>query len=362
MAELENYLRDLCLLPGLSGHEQAVSKYMRKVFSEQGLEVREDPFGNTMTTIQGTTSGAPSVLVTSHMDQLGLVVKTIQEDGFIKFDRVGGIPEKALPSLRVSIQANSGQLINGLIGLKSHHFTPAEEKYKVDPYGTLFIDIGCKSKEEVLALGINIGNPVIYRPAFEKMQGKRCNGTAFDNRVACAIVLGLAERLGKSPASATVYLAGTVQEEYTIRGAILAARALKPKLCICVDIAIPGDTPDLKGVNEIKLGGGPVISMYNFHGRGTLNGTIPHPAMVRLMEQTAAGSGIPLQRYASIGGLSELSYMQLEGDGICGIDLCVPCRYTHSPIETCDLDDMDAVLNLLEAAIRNIGPDFDMSR
>ena len=362
MAELEKYLRELCLLPGLSGHEQAVSQYVKKFFSEQGLKVTEDILGNTMTSVQGSKPEAPSVLVTAHMDQLGFVVKTILEDGFIKLDRLGGIPEKALPTLRVSVQTSDGKLVNGLIGLKSHHLTPAEEKYKVDPYGTLYVDIGCSSRAEVLALGIKVGNPVIYRPAFERMQGKRCNGTAFDNRVACAVLFGLTERLSHNPASATVHLAGTVQEEYTIRGAMLAARALKPKLCICLDVAMAGDTPDLKGVNEVALGGGPVMSLYNFHGRGTLNGTIPHPSMVRLLENTAEKTGIPLQRYASIGGLSELSYMQLEGEGICGVDLAVPCRYTHTQIETCDLGDMDAVVNLLDAAIRSIGPDFDMSR
>ncbi|MDR0447983.1 MAG: hypothetical protein LBH07_04880 [Treponema sp.] len=359
---LEEYLRSLCLIPGLSGHEQAVSKYIRKIFTDQGLSVTEDVLGNTMTTVKGSAPESPSILVSAHMDQLGFVVKTILDDGFIKLDRLGGIPEKALPTLRVLIQADNGQLVNGLIGLKSHHLTPADEKYKVDPYGTLYVDIGCSSRAEVLALGIKVGSPVTYRPAFEKMQGKRCNGTAFDNRVACALLLGLAERLSRNPATTTVHLAATVQEEYTIRGAILAARALKPKLCFCLDVAIAGDTPDLKGVNEVVLGGGPVISMYNFHGRGTLNGTIPHPAMVRLLEKTAVQCGIPLQRYASIGGLSELSYMQLEGEGICGVDLDVPCRYTHSQIETCDLGDMDLTLNLLEAAIRNVDSNFDMSR
>ena len=362
MDELEKYLRELCLISGLSGHEQDVSRYIKKFFKENGLSVKEDTLGNTMTTIKGSNESVPSVLVTAHMDQLGFVVKTILEDGFIKFDRLGGIPEKALPTLHVSIKAGDGRLINGLIGLKSHHLTSADEKYKVDPYGTLYIDVGCSSRKEVLALGINVGSPVTYRPAFERMQGTRCNGTAFDNRVACALMLALTKRLCKNPAAATVHCAGTVQEEYTIRGAILAARALKPKLCICLDIAMAGDTPDLKGVNEVSLGGGPVMSLYNFHGRGTLNGAIPHPAMVRLLEQSSVKSGIPLQRYASIGGLSELAYMQLEGEGILGVDFGVPCRYTHTQVESSDLADMEAAVNLLETTIRSIGPDFDMSR
>ena len=362
MVEIENYLRSLCLLPGLSGYEQAISRYMREIFEEMGLTVTEDVIGNTMTTVEGSISDAPSLLITAHMDQLGFVVKTILDDGYIKLDRVGGIPEKALPTLRVSVQAKDGKLFNGLIGLKSHHLTPADEKYKVDPYGTLYVDIGCKSKAEVLELSIDIGSPVIYRPAYERMQGTRCNGTAFDNRVACALLLGLSERLSKKPAAATVHLAATVQEEYTIRGAILAARLLKPKLCICLDVSMAGDTPDLRGANDVSLGGGPVMSLYNFHGRGTLNGTIPHPAMVRLLEETAEKNNIPLQRAASIGGLSELSYMQIEGSGICGVDVGVPCRYTHTQIETCDLADMSVTLDLVEAAVRAISPDFDMSR
>jgi putative aminopeptidase FrvX len=362
MSTLLKHLENLCLLPGLSGHEQAVSRYMSDAFKTFGLECTVDTLGNTIATAQGTDETAPSILVTAHMDQLGFLVKTIRDDGYIRLERVGGIPEKALPTLRVSVQTRNGGLVNGLIGLKSHHLTPPEEKYRVDAYTVLYVDIGCSTKQQVLDLGIDIGCPVIYRPTFERMQGNRCNGTSFDDRVGCALALGLAERLSKQKAASTVHIAGTVQEEYTIRGAVLAARATKPKLCICLDICMAGDTPDLAGVNEVRLGGGPVISMYNFHGRGTLNGTIPHPAMVRLMEQTAATNNIPLQKYASIGGLTELAYMQVEGEGLCGIDLCVPCRYTHCQIETCDFDDMELTLDYLEKAVRAVTADFDVSR
>ena len=362
MSNIGKHLNVLAELPGLAGYEQAVSNYMKDCFESYGLPVTVDVLGNTITTIPGTDPNAPSMLITAHMDQLGFVVKNILEDGFLKLDRVGGIPEKALPTLRVSVQTKDGSLVKGLIGMKSHHVTPAEEKYKVDPYGTLFVDIGCSSRQEVLNLGIQIGSPVIYRPHFEWMQGSRCNGTAFDNRVACAVALELAERLSKTPAAATVHIAGTVQEEYTIRGAILAARATAPDLCICLDCAITADTPDLRGMGEVTLGGGPVMSMYNFHGRGTLNGTIPHPAMVRLIEETAEQTEIPLQRAAGIGGLSELSYMQLEGKGIRGVDIGVPCRYTHSQVETADLKDMEMTADLTEAAVRSLCPAFDMGR
>ena len=360
--QLESYLRDLALLPGLSGHEQAVSRYMQAHFEKLGLPATVDTLGNTIATIQGSDPAAPPLLITAHMDQLGFVVKTILPDGFLKLERVGGIPEKVLPALHLVVQARDGRLIPGVVGVKSHHLTPPEEKYKVEPYTVLFVDIGCTSRQQVLDLGIQVGSPVLYQPCFQRLEGKRCSGTAFDDRAGCAILLALADRLAKRQPTATVYLAGTVQEEYTIRGAVLAARATRPKLCICLDITMEGGTPDLRGVNEVVMGGGPVLSLYNFHGRGTLNGTIPHPAMVRLLEDTAQAAGLPLQRVATIGGLTELAYMQLEGDGICGVDLDFPCRYTHSPVELCDLGDLELTTQLLEAAVYTITPGLPLHR
>lgn len=360
--KLVENLQNLALLPGLAGHEQKVATYMKNYFEELGLPVTVDVLGNTIATVQGTDPKTPSILVTAHMDQLGFVVKRIEDDGFLRLERVGGIPEKILPALRVQVQTRSGDMVEGVIGVKSHHLTLPEEKYKVEPYRQLYVDLGCRSRAEVLELGIEVGSPVVYKPSFERLAGTLCSGTSFDNRVACALALDLAERLSKEPAAATVHIAGTVQEEYTIRGAVLAARATNPAIAICLDVTMDTSTPDLKGTGEVELGRGPAISLYNFHGRGTLNGTIPHPALVRLFENTAKAEGINLQRVAALGGLTELSYMQVEGEGIAGIDFDVPCRYTHTPIETVDLNDMKDAANLLEAVIRAVTPDFSLAR
>ena len=113
---------------------------------------------------------------------------------------------------------------------------------------------------------------------------------------------------------------------------------------------------------EMRLGGGPGMSLYSFHGRGTLNGVIPHPAMVRLVEDTAAAEGLPLQRSAQTGILTDLSYVQLVGEGVAAIDLGFPMRYSHSALEVCDLGDLEALVRLLDAALAGIGPGFDLSR
>jgi putative aminopeptidase FrvX len=122
------------------------------------------------------------------------------------------------------------------------------------------------------------------------------------------------------------------------------------------------DTPDMADRGEMVMGGGPGISLYSFHGRGTLNGVIPHPTAVRLMEETAAAEGLTLQRSAQVGVLTDLSYVQLLGEGVVAVDVGFPCRYTHSSLEMCDLADLEGLTRLLVGALGRIGPGFDLSR
>lgn len=355
---IAKHLEDLCLLPSLSGHEQLVSDYLKRQFDSLGLEVTRDVLGNTFTCIKGRRHDR-KVMLTGHMDSPGLMVKTITDDGFIRFERVGGIPEKTLVALRVAIEAKNGY-VPGVIGVKSHHLTSADEKYRVDRYQELYIDIGCYSRKEVLDLGIRIGNAITYYPTFVRLQNDVVSGTSFDNRIACTCLIQLAKLFSADRPDCDVYLVGTVQEEYTIRGAITAARIIEPDAIICLDTEMATDTPDLTGAGEVRLGDGPVMSMYNFHGRGTLNGTMPHPSLVRLYEKSAEETGINLQRVAGIGGLTELAYMQLEGKGIAGIDIEVPFRYSHSCIETSDLNDIEKTIRLTEHVVRKIDRNCDL--
>ena len=141
-----------------------------------------------------------------------------------------------------------------------------------------------------------------------------------------------------------------------------AAQALQPDLAIQLDLILATDTPDMAARGDVSLGGGPAMGLFSFHGRGTLNGTLPHPALVALFEATAEAEAIPLQRSAHIGALTESSYVQLIGSGVAVIDMGFPCRYTHSDREMCDLDDLAGLTDLLVAAIGRIGPGFDLSR
>src|SRR5258707_11294055 len=139
----------------------------------------------------------------------------------------------------------------------------------------------------------------------------------------------------------TIHFVFSTQEEYNLRGAMPAAQALKPDIAIQLDLMLATDTPDMQARGDLVLGGGPGMSLYSFHGRGTLNGTIPHPALVSLFETTAKAEKLPLQRSAHTGALTDSSYVQLVGEGVACIDVGFPMRYSHSSLEVCDLGDLE---------------------
>ena len=160
---LRALLHDLMLIPGLSGYEGRVRRRIAGALTDLGLQTRTDRLGNLIATLAGE-AGAPSVMLFTHMDQLGFVVRKIEADGFIRIERLGGVPERALPSQSVLICVGEGRDRIGIIANKSHHATTQEEKYKVVPYADLYIDAGFASRDEALAAGVDIGTPVVYRP------------------------------------------------------------------------------------------------------------------------------------------------------------------------------------------------------
>lgn len=360
--QLVDLLREMCMIPALSGHEEKMIRYMQSALAPHADEVSVDKSGNVIARFTGRDPHAPRVMIFAHMDQPGFVVRKIEEDGFVRLERVGGIPERVLPGLRVLIETETGSSVSGVIGVKSHHVTPINEKYVVVPYRELYVDIGAGTGQEVNSLGIEVGCPVVYHPHFELLAERRISATSVDDRAGCAVLIKLAELAAERRPRAALCLVGTVQEEFNLRGAMLAAAAVTPDIAICLDIAVSGDTPDLGGLSSIRLGGGPVMGMYSFHGRGTLNGTIPHPRLVRMIQRVAAERGIPLQRSAILGALTDSSYVQLVGRGIPVIDLGFATRYTHTPVETCELADLEQLVSLVWATVQEISHDFEASR
>jgi len=358
-APLKQDLMELMRIPGLSGHEDRVRRAIRNRLDAIGVDSRADRLGNLVASFSGE---GPSVMLFTHMDQLGFIVRKVEADGLLRLERLGGVPERALAGQSVLVCVGEGRDVPGVIANKSHHATGADEKYTVTPYRDLYVDVGMTSAAQVADAGVRIGAPVVYAPHASELANGRIMGTSVDDRAGCAVLLEVAEALKNRDAGPPVHLAFTVQEEFNLRGALPLARILQPDIAVQIDLLLAADTPDMEGHGDIVVGDGPGISLYSFHGRGTLNGVIPHPAMVDLFERTAEAEAIPLQRSAQVGVLTDLSYVQHVGAGVASIDVGFPMRYSHSAREVCDLGDLSQLAQLLGAALARIGPDFSLDR
>lgn len=361
LARLRADLTDLMLIPGLAGHEGRVAAHLRHRLAAEGIASTTDRLGNLTATFPGDPA-VPSVMIFAHMDQLGFFVRKIEPDGLIRVERMGGVSERAMAAQAVLLCVGEGRDVPGLIMNKAHHSTGPDEKHKILPTPEIRIDTGHGSKQAVEAAGIRIGTPVIYRPHVMPMANQRIAGTAIDDRAGCAVLLDIARRVKDRLTGPTVHCVWTVQEEFNLRGAVVAAQMLQPDIALQIDLMLATDTPDMADRGEMTLGGGPGISLYSFHGRGTLNGVIPHPALVDLFETTSESSAIPLQRSAQVGVLTDLSYVQTVGAGVASLDIGFPMRHSHSAMECCDLGDLAALSDLTVAALARVGPGFDLTR
>ena len=296
---------ELMLIPGLSGHEGRVRRHLAAEMAELGLAATTDRLGNLIVTAEGDPSW-PSVMLFAHMDQLGFVVRKIEASGFLRLERLGGVPERALAAQELLICVGEGRDVPAVIGNKSHHATSPEDKYRVVPYQEILVDAGFSSADAALSAGVKVGSPVVYAPRAFTLSGDRIAGTSVDDRAGCAVVVEVARLLAPVSQRPTIHFVFSTHEEYNLRGAMAAAQALKPDIAVQLDLMLATDTPDMQARGDLSLGGGPGMSLYSFHGRGTLNGTIPHPALVWLFEGAARNAGLPLQRSAQVGVLTEL--------------------------------------------------------
>jgi putative aminopeptidase FrvX len=351
----------MCNISALSGHEDDMIDYMRGQMSQYLKDVRIDRLGNVIGLKSSKTQDAPKVMIFAHMDEVGLMVRKIEEDGWIRFTRVGGIPEKSLPAQRVMLRGNKGDVF-GVIGPKSHHLTGPEEKFVVAKINDLYIDVGAHSKAEAEDMGIQPGTPITYHGYFREMAGGQFAGKALDNRGGCFVLLQVLRVLAEEELGAHVYFVGSVQEEYSIRGVLPAAFAIDPNMAIGLDLSVACDTPDLNDYSDVHFGGGPVISHYTFHGRGTLCGLIPNPKLRQYMTDTASKLEMPIQHSVFLGGLGDTSFLTLLREGIPAVDMAFPARYTHAPIEVGSQPDMADLVLLLAEAIRGIDKTLDLTR
>jgi len=353
-------LKKLTEIPAPSGHEDRMISFVKEYMSKYADTVEVDAIGNVIGMLKGTSEKAPRIMVSAHMDEIGLVIRRIEEEGFLRFERLGGVEPKSLLAREVQILTRNG-IVEGVIGIKAHHLAAYQKE--LEQVKDMYIDVGAESREEVNRLGIRVGDPAVFKPNMRILNGKYITSKAMDNRAPLLVLLETLRTLSQQRPKATIYFVATVLEEFNIRGALPAAYKISPKFAVCLDIAVATDTPDLKGLGaDVRLGKGAAIQLFSFHGRGTLGGLIPPPKLVEYIERVAEEKDIPYQRSTLFGGLSEASFMPVLKEGIPAIDIGVPCRYTHSPAEMVAISDIDAVRRLLIEFLSSVDEEMKITR
>jgi endoglucanase len=332
--------RRLVEIPGGSGFEEEVIKAVATELRKRTPDVTVDPMGNVIGKL-GT--GKRSMMICVHTDEVCLIVKYIDERGYVYFDLIGMIDERVLLSTKVDICSEKG-IHTGVVGVKNRHLMTAEDLKRPISFSELWIDVGAESAEEVRGRGIEIGDPIVFHPNFQSIGADTIISKAIDNRAGCAILINLGERMKEEKIDYQLFLVAAVQEEVGSRGAKVASQSVGPDLAIVVDTVPAADpiTPPQQATAE--CGKGPIIRSMDVNAQGW--GTLYSRKIRQRLVATAMKHGIPHQKDVSR-TWTDASTIHTSGKGIpCG-GLYIPRRYSHSPLELVKWSDIEKTAELL---------------
>src|SRR4030043_1082666 len=341
---LSENLEKLSNACGVAGREAEVRNLMIKLLKPHVDEICVDKLENVIALKKGKKT-APKVMLAAHMDEVGLMVKTISKEGFLQFAKMGGIDDRILLAQKVIVYTSKGQL-QGIIGSKPPHIQKEEERKKIVAYDELFIDIGAESKEDAGKMGVKVGDPVGFDAKYAKIGKDTVIGKAFDDRVGCAVMIETLKLLEKT--DCTVYAVCTVQEEVGLRGAATAAFGVDPDVAIALDVTVAGDVPGVREFDTtVKMGKGPTLTVSD-------SGLITHPKVLRLLLDSAEENKIAYQVEAGLMGSTDAARISLTRQGVPSGTISIPTRYIHSPVGMLSLKAAENSAKLAAAAIQKI--------
>ena len=331
-------LKDLMNAPTPGGFESAGQKLWCDYARKYADEVVTDSYGNAVAVLN--PKGDPRVLLDGHVDEIALMVKFIDENGYVYFQRVGGVSPELVRSKRVKIHAAKG-VVGGVIGATAIHLLPREKDRKPPKMHELFIDIGAADGKEAKRR-VGVGDPITFADEFELLNDSVAVGRAFDDRAgtwAAIEALRLAKVAGVRCA---VIACSSVQEETGLHGAKMQVFNVKPDVAIAVEVTHATDTPgiDNKQHGEVKMRKGPTLSI----------GRENHPVLVDRLRKVAKRKRIPVQieAFSQSGGTDALAFWTANG-GVPSTVVGIPNRYMHSTVEMLDLRDLEKTAQLLAA-------------
>ncbi|HEY5029197.1 MAG TPA: M42 family metallopeptidase [Candidatus Angelobacter sp.] len=343
--DTEHLLQMLADAPGPSGFEEPVRKIMVERMKPLAEKISYDGLGSVIA-VQG--SSGPRIMVDAHMDELGGVVRRVSNDGYLTMQMLGGWLDQALVDQRWTIIGSKGP-VRAITGIRDIHIVPQEERAKVYPRESIFLDVGAKNAVEVAALGLEAGDPVVPDAPFAVMNGSQNYlGKGWDDRVGCAVVIEAMKKLAHAPHPNQIFWVATVQEEIGLRGAHTSSDLVKPEIGIAIEGGVTRDAPKV-GAEEAQelLGGGPAIFLYD-------SSALPNLKLVSLIKQTAKEKTIPLQSDLIQGYGDDSAEMQKSNGGAPTVNMVVPVRYTHSHNGIMNRGDFDKMVDLLVAVLQKL--------
>jgi putative aminopeptidase FrvX len=341
------FLTRLLDTPGPSGFEAAAARVWREEAEQLADRVTADVSGNSIAVIN--EGGSPRIMLAGHIDEIGVMVTHIDDDGFIYFEGIGGWDPQVLVGQRIRLLTRNGHVL-GVIGKKPIHLMKGEEKDKVSKIEDLWVDIGAGNRDAATSRGVRVGDPGVIDAGLVELGEGLIASRSVDNRIGAFVVLEALRLLAAQPLQAMVAAVATTQEEigYAGGGARTSAYTLDPQLALVVDVTFASDAPGIekKAVGEHRLGSGPVIT----------RGSATHAVLVDRLVATAEKEGIAFTltaapRYTA----TDADAIYLSRAGVATAVISVPNRYMHSPNEIVALSDLEATAKLIAAFCQTVG-------
>jgi len=346
-----DFLKRLLDAPGPSGFETVAARVWRAEAEGFADQVSVDVSGNSSAVLG---AGGPRVMLAGHIDEIGLMITHVDEDGFLYVDGIGGWDPQVLIGQRIRFLTRSGDVI-GVVGKKPIHLMKPDEKEKAAKLQDLWVDVGARDRAAALERGIRVGDPGVVDCTLVELGGGLIASRAVDNRIGAFVVLEVLRALnaGERPGAEVVAVA-TTQEEIGFHGggARASAYALDPRVALVVDLTFSSDAPGIekKQVGEHKLGSGPVLA----------RGSAIHPLVFERLAETAEAEGIPYTIQASPRFTStDADAIYLQRAGVATGVVSIPNRYMHSPNEVVSIDDIEATVRLMAAFCRGMRDEDD---
>ena len=333
-------LKTLCALPGVSSFEDEVRDYIRNRVAPYADSLRADAMGNLIVFKKGAKSTGNKLMLCAHMDEVGLIVRDITDEGYLKFSCVGGIDRRVLLGKQVMVGANK---VPGIIGLKAIHMTTPEERKKVPPLTDYYIDIGAADQEQAQKL-VELGDCCVFAGDVVEFGGGMLKAKAIDDRVGCAVLVKLLEE--ELPMDCTFVF--TVQEEVGTRGAFGAAFSVTPEIAVVFEGTTAADNPALEEHTQVCWPGrGPVLSWMD-------GSAVYDRALFELLRGLAEANRVPWQMKHYLSGGTDAGAIQRTKAGVRVTGISAAVRYLHAPSSVASISDMEHMLTLARLFVQAV--------